>query len=134
MDEQQKIEEGDVVDHKLFGLGKVQAVNDRGYSPSKSGAGNGYPVTVAWNDPNGRESSVMSWALKKVSSPEIRPFIFLDKQWQPLRDEWLKARREVELLCKTFDPAPDQLKLDEVIKAEAEAWERVKDFIATPRT
>jgi len=134
MDEHQKIAEGDIVDHKLFGLGKVQAVDDRGYINGTGANGNGHPVTVAWDDPDRRECTVMNWALKKVSSPDVRPFIFWEKQWQPLREDWLKARREVELLCKTFEPAPEWRRLDEAIEAEAAAWVRMKEFIDAPRT
>lgn len=90
MDEHQKIAEGDIVDHKLFGLGKVQAVDNRGYINGTEVTGNGYPVTVSWDDPDRREFTVMSYALKKVSSPDVRPFIFWEKQWQPLRRTGLR--------------------------------------------
>lgn len=131
MDEHQRFAEGDVVDHKLFGLGKVKAVDDRGYVNAGPSTGNGYPVTVVWDDPTRREATVMHWALSKVSSPDVRPFLFWDKQWQPLREEWLKARREVELRCATFEP--EWRKLDEAIDAEEEAWGKMRDFINTPR-
>lgn len=58
----------------------------------------GYPVTVIWDDPTRRETTVMHWALSEVSSPDVCPYIFWDKQWQPLKEQWLKARREVEQL------------------------------------
>jgi hypothetical protein len=129
MNKHDKISEGDSVDHKLFGLGTVKVVDDRGYTDGVSNTGNGYPVTVVWEDTTRRETTVMHWALRKVSSPEVRPFIYWDKQWQPLREEWLKARREVERLCLTFDPAPEWQKLDAVMKTEEEAWMKMKVFI-----
>lgn len=132
VDGYEKIEEGDIVDHKLFGLGKVQAVDGPVYGLGETGTGSGYRVTVAWNDPERRESSVMSWALKRISSPDTRPFIYWDKKWQPLRVEWLRSCREVEQLCATFDPAPDGEKLAEAMKAEAVAWERMSTFFVNP--
>lgn len=131
MNEQDMFAEGDVVDHKAFGLGKVKGVDDRGHNNAGSNTGPGYPVTVVWDDQTRRETTVMNWALSKVSSPDVRPYIFWDKQWQPIREEWLKARRQVEKLCATFEP--EWQKLDEAIDAEEEAWVKVRDFINTPR-
>lgn len=133
MDEHHKIAEGDIVDHKFFGLGKVKAVNDHGYCNAK-GSVKGYPVTVSWDDPDRSENTVMSWALKIISSPDARPFVFWDKQWQPLRENWLSVRREVEEICKTFDPAPDMKMLQSALDAEAAAWSRMQDFINALRS
>jgi hypothetical protein len=132
MSEHQRFAEGDIVDHKVFGLGKVTAVNDRGYTGAGASTGSGYPVSVIWDDPTRRETTVMHWALRKVSSPDVRPYIFWDKQWQPLREQWLKARRDVEQLCATFEP--DWRKLDGAFDAEEEVWVKVREFINTPRT
>jgi len=132
MSEHQTLAEGDIVDHKLFGLGRITTVDTRGYIGGGSNTGLGYPVTVVWDDPARREATVMHWALKKVSSPDARPYIFWDKQWQPLREQWLRARRDVEQLCTTFEP--EWRKLDEAIDAEEEAWGKVREFINTPRT
>lgn len=49
-------------------------------------------------------------------------------------ENWLKARREVELLCMTFEPVPESRRLDEAIEVEAAAWVRMKEFIDAPRT
>lgn len=131
MSEEERIQEGDVVDHKVFGLGKVKSVGPSGYISAGSSEANGYPVTVVWDDLSRRENTVMNWALSKVSSSDIRPYVFWDKKWQPLRDEWLKSRRRVEQLCTSFDP--EWPKLDESIDAEDQAWEKMRDFINTPR-
>lgn len=128
----EKIDEGDLVDHKVFGLGKVQAVDGPVCGPGETGTGSGYRIAVAWDDPERQDSSVMSWALKKISSPDTRPFSYWDKKWKPLRAEWLRYRREVEQLCTTFDPAPDEQMLAEAMKAETAAWEKMKAFLANP--
>jgi len=98
------IEEGHVVDHKVFGLGKVKSVGFDGHVGDCSNTGNGYPVTVVWNDSARRECGVMHWALTTVSPLDVRPYIFWDKKWQPLREEWLNVRRFVEQLCTSFEP------------------------------
>ncbi|WP_339436812.1 hypothetical protein [Pseudomonas sp. EL_65y_Pfl1_R32] len=129
--EDQLIEEGDVVDHKVFGLGRAKSVGFIGHVGAGSNTGNGYPVTVVWDDPARPESGVMDWALTKVSSSNVRPYIFWDKKWQPLREEWLNARRLVEQLCTSFEP--EWPKLDVAIDAEEAAWVKMRDFINTPR-
>jgi hypothetical protein len=131
MSEEERIQEGDVVDHKVFGLGKVKSVGPSGYLSAGSSEVKGYPVTVVWDDLSRRDNTVMNWALIKFSSPDVRPYVFWDKKWQPLRDEWLKSRRRVEQLCTSFEP--EWQKLDEAIDAEDQAWEKMRDFINTPR-
>ena len=126
MDGHAQIEEGDIVDHKLFGLGKVLSVEGKDSHQ--------YRVTVAWGDPGRKDSTVMGWALKKVASPDVRPFVYWDKQWQVLRKAWLDARRKVELHCQTFDPEPDKQALAKAISAETGAWDAMVKFLESPRT
>lgn len=129
---QELIAEGDRVDHKIFGLGTVIEARSKGFNGNNTGPGNGYPVTVNWDDPDRRDTSVMHWALTKVSSPDVRPYKFWDKQYQPLREHWLDARRKVEQLAVSFEP--DWAELDNAIDAEEKAWVKMKDFIKTPRS
>ncbi|SEJ56863.1 hypothetical protein SAMN04244579_04818 [Azotobacter beijerinckii] len=132
------IEEGDRVDHKMFGGGTVLAVHGYALGAKRRAqvgwTAVGYRVDVAWDDPERKDSSVMSWALAKVSFPDARPFIYWDKRWQPLRETWLQARREVEQLYATFRPVPDEQKLVQAMKAEAEAWAQVQAFLVEEET
>lgn len=131
MTQKQLIAEGDRVDHKLFGLGTVTEARSEGFTSSNTTAGSGYPVTVEWDDPERRDNTVMHWALTQVSSPDVRPYKFWDKQYQPLREHWLSTRRKVEQLSVTFEP--DWKELDEAIDAEEEAWVKMREFINAPR-
>jgi hypothetical protein len=132
MAQEKLIAEGDRVDHKIFGLGTVIEAKSKGYDSSNTRPGHGYPVMVKWDDPERRDSGVMHWALTKVSSPDVRPYIFWDKQYQPLREHWLSARRRVEQLSVSFEP--DWTELDKAIDAEEEAWVKIREFINTPRS
>ncbi|KTS74666.1 hypothetical protein NS274_18960 [Pseudomonas oryzihabitans] len=132
MKQEELIAEGDRVDHKIFGLGTVVEAEFKGFSSSNTSPGNGYPVTVKWDDPERRDSSVMHWALTKVSSPDVRPYKYWDKQYQPLRQNWLSARRRVEQLSVSFEVG--WAELDPAIDAEEEAWVKMREFINTPRS
>lgn len=132
MSETEVLAEGDVVDHKVFGIGTVKEVC-RGRAGPDDRGGHGYRVTVEFADPP-RTVPLMDWALKKVSSPDTRPFVYWDRQWQPLHQQWLNARREVELVCKTFEPAPDESALAKAIEKERSAWQAMQVFIAAPRS
>lgn len=132
MTQKQLIAEGDRVDHKVFGLGTVVEARSEGFTSNDTTGGSGYPVTVKWDDPERRDNTVMHWALTRVSSPDVRPYKFWDKQYQPLREEWLSARRKVEQLSVSFEP--DWKELDEAIDAEEKAWVEMRDFINKPRS
>lgn len=132
MTQKQLIAEGDRVDHKVFGLGTVAEARSEGFTCNDSKPGIGYPVTVKWDDRERRDTTVMHWALTKVSSPDVRPYKFWDKQYQPLREQWLSARRKVEQLSMSFEP--DWKELDKAIEAEEEAWVKMREFINTPRS
>lgn len=132
MKQEELIAEGDRVDHKIFGFGTVVEAGNKGFSSSNTRPGSGYPVTVKWDDPERRDSGVMHWALTKVSSPDVRPYKYWDKQYQPLRENWLSARRRVEQLSVSFEV--DWAELDPAIDAEEEAWVKMREFINTPRS
>lgn len=124
--------EGDRVDHKIFGLGTVISAPVGMVSPDprspKGIKDAGWRIDVKWDDPERPDSAVASFALRKVSSPDLRPYTYWDRHWQPLLQAWLRARREVELLASSFRPLPDQDKLNKALKAEAEAYAAVVAF------
>lgn len=124
--------EGDRVDHKIFGLGTVVGAPVGYVSPDMSSPTGtrdaGWRVDVKWDAPEQRDNSVMSFALRKVSSPDTRPFTHWDHKWQPLLQEWLRARREVERLASTFRPTPDACKLAQAMEAEMVAYKAMQAF------
>lgn len=124
--------EGDRVDHKIFGLGTVIGAPVKAMGPDmKSPKGfreAGWRIDVKWDDSDRTASSVMSFALRKVSSPDIRPFMYWDRQWQPLLQAWLNARREVERLSSTFRPLPDPAQIDLAFELEAAAYQAMQGF------
>ena len=84
---------------------------------------------MQWDKPDGpEENAVMSWALRKMSSPLQRPFAFWKKKWAPLHEEWLEARKDVERTCSTFSPPPDSEKLQTALLREKLAFESLEMF------
>ena len=125
------LEIGDRVDHKLFGFGTVLDVSQGGvsYIPKESRKGIVCRVKVEWDDPERVDSnSVMSWALEKVSSPNQRPYAYWEKQWRPLNQDWLAARRQVEHICSEFSPPPNEMELKAAIAKEKEAYTAMSAF------
>jgi len=75
------LEEGDRIDHNLFGFGTVVGApipmvgsNLRSASGVRDA---GWSVPVKWDDPMRTAGAVMHQALRKVSSPDSRPFSHL---------------------------------------------------------
>lgn len=127
-------DEGDRVDHKVFGFGTVSgapvAVVGPGGRNSLEIVDKGWTVPVAWDDPSRTAGKVAHWALTKVSSPDARPFTYWDRQWQPLLKGWLAARRKTEEAQAGFRPAPDPERVRALQAAEAEAYAAMQAFLA----
>lgn len=130
-DPQVELEIGDRVDHKVFGLGTVLDVSVPGVSfiPPLNARGPVCSVHVQWDKPHGPEkNAVMSWALRKMSSPLQRPFAYWKKKWTPLHEEWLEARKDVERACSSFIPPPDSETLQTALLREKLAFEALEIF------
>ncbi len=127
------LDEGDRVDHKIFGFGTVVSAPVAVVGPDISGPGGvrdaGWRVRVQWDNPEKADGDYLHSALRKISSPDARPFSYWDKQWQPLLQAWLTARREVEHLSGSFRPLPDAPKLAQAIRSEQEAHDAMKRFL-----
>lgn len=126
------LEEGDRIDHRMFGMGTVAGapVAVVGADPRHGLCDAGWAVPVQWDDPNRTAARVMHHALRKVSLPESRPFTYWDRQWQPLVDAWLGARRAVEQLQLCFRPLPDVDDVAQAQQREVEAYQAMQDFLA----
>lgn len=134
------IEEGDRVDHKLFGFGTVvgapiRSVSAHHYSYSRAQREvqqEQWSIQVRWDDPERPDSGITfkndGSIIRKVSSPDSRPFTYWDRQWQPLLEEWLSARREVERVASTFRPLPSDTDLARAADAEREAYRKMQEF------
>lgn len=68
----------------------------------------------------------MHQALRKVSSPDYRPFGHWDRQWQPLLQAWLAARRDVEQISSSFRPLPEPHALIQMQDVERKAFEAMQ--------
>jgi hypothetical protein len=88
----------------------------------------GWSVPVKWDDPTRTAGAVMHQALRKVSSPDSRPFGHWDRQWQPLLQAWLAARRDVEQLSSSFRPVPEPHALTRMQDVERKAFEAMQRF------
>jgi hypothetical protein len=130
-------EEGDRVDHKVFGFGTVSgapvAVVGPGGRQSMEVVDKGWTVPVAWDDRARTADRVAHWALTKVSSPDARPFTYWDRQWQPLLKTWIAARRLVEEASGSFRPLPDPERLQQLQAAETAAHAAIQAFIEAER-
>lgn len=131
-------EEGNRIDHKLFGFGTVAGAPVAMVGPdSRSVSGvrdAGWSVPVIWDDPKRTAGAVAHHALRKVSSQDSRPFAHWDRQWQPLLQAWLTARREVEQVSSSFRPVPESADLTRVQGAERSALEAMQRFWEEERT
>lgn len=125
-------EEGDRVDHKLFGFGTVAGAPVAVVGPDARGTGGvreaGWRIPVKWDDPTRTAGAVMHQALRKVSSPDSRPFGHWDRKWQPLLQAWLTARREVEQVSSSFRPVPEPHALTRMQGVERKAFEAMQRF------
>jgi hypothetical protein len=126
------LEEGDRVDHPLFGLGtvtgapvKVVGFSDRGYHVVPKG----WRVPVTWGDCGRSPSDIDSDHLTKVASPEARPFTYWNRQWQLLLQAWKAARKAVEDHASAFRPMPDPARLQTLKREEDAAWEAMQHFL-----
>jgi hypothetical protein len=130
------IEEGDRVDHKLFGFGTVvgepvRSVRADTYSHTQAQQ-EMWRIQVRWDDPGRPESGIVfkddGSIIRKVSSPDARPFTYWDRQWQPLLQAWLSTRREAERIASTFRPLPDMEELARALSAEQDAYRAMQSF------
>lgn len=125
-------EEGDRVDHKIFGLGTVNGAPTPMVGPDLGSPGGvrdaGWSIPVRWDDPARTASAVMHAGLRKVSSPDCRPFTYWDRQWQPLLQPWLAARRDVERALSIFRPAPSPVDVERLKKIEQQAFDALQGF------
>lgn len=71
----------------------------------------------------------MHQALRKVASPDSRPFTFWDRQWQPLLQAWKAARRETEQALSGFRPAPDLADVARLKDNELRAFDAMQRFL-----
>jgi hypothetical protein len=130
-------EEGDRVDHKLFGMGVVNGAATAVVSPDmRSPEGfrdAGWTVPVNWHDPDRSSTKVASWALRKVSSPDSRPFSYWNRRWQPLFQKWVQARRTLETHLAEFRPPPDADKVATLQRLERDALAAMQAFIQAER-
>jgi hypothetical protein len=126
-------DEGDRVDHKIFGFGVVNGAPTPVVGPDMKAVDGvrdaGWRVPVRWDDPKRTAREVMHYALRKVSVPDARPFAYWDRQWQSLRQDWLAARREVERAFLSFRPAPTQSEVANAQEAERRAFEGMLRFL-----
>lgn len=125
-------EEGDRVDHKIFGFGVVDGAPTAVVRPDIGGSGirnAGWSIPVRWDDQKRAAGDVMHHALRKVSEPSARPFTHWDRQWQPLRQDWLTARREVERAFLSFRPAPTPSEVTRAQEAERRTFETMLRFL-----
>lgn len=125
--------EGDRVEHKLFGLGTVTgapvaAVGAAPHAPRRVRQA-GWKLLVRWDDTSRAACSVMDFALRQIASPDSRPFSHYERQWQPLHEEWLGARRGVERLLSGFRPPCDPVALTDALEAEARALAALTRFV-----
>lgn len=127
------LEEGDRVDHKIFGFGTVNGAPTALVGPdmsSRSGVRDaGWSIPVQWDDPSRTADAVMHHALRKVASPNSRPFTFWNRQWQPLLQAWMAARRETEQALSSFRPAPDTADVARLKDKELRALEAMQRFL-----
>jgi hypothetical protein len=127
------LKEGDRIDHRVFGFGTVDGEPVAMVAPDlRSPTGTidaGWMVSVRWDDPEREPSPIASFALRKVSSPESRPFTYWDRQWQPLVQGWLTARKAVEFASTSFRPPPDVEALNQLFVKEREALAAMQRFI-----
>lgn len=125
-------EEGDRVDHKLFGFATVNGPPVAQVGPDATKPGGvreaGWSVPVAWDDSDRAPGRVASWALTKVASPDTRPFTYWDRQWQPLLTAWLSSRRAFEDAAKSFRPAPTPDQLTDLKRREDTAYAAMQCF------
>ncbi|RTL32638.1 MAG: hypothetical protein EKK47_04535 [Burkholderiales bacterium] len=127
------LEEGDRVDHKIFGLGTVSDAPtamvgpDMGHPSGLRDAG--WSIPVKWDDPSRTAGAVMHHALRKVASPDSRPFSFWSQQWQPLLQAWIAARRETEQTLSSFRPTPDPVSVVSLKDNEQRAFEAMQRFL-----
>jgi hypothetical protein len=125
-------EEGDRVDHKLFGFGTVSGALVAMVGPDTNSLGGlrdaGWSVPVRWDDPSRTATQVASHVLRKVSSPDSRPFAVWDRQWQPLLQAWIAARRDTERALSNFRPVPDLTSVAAMKLKEVQAFEAMEHF------
>ncbi len=126
-------EEGDRIDHTIFGFGTVDALPTLMMGPymsSRTGGVRdaGWRVPVRWDDPAATARAVMHYALRKVAAPDSRPFAYWDRRWQPLLQAWLTSRREVKRTVSSFRPAPASADIASLHQSEQKAFEAMRRF------
>ncbi|HDR9504206.1 hypothetical protein [Burkholderia pyrrocinia] len=132
------LEEGDRVDHKIFGFGTVSGSPTPMAGPdmhSPTGVRDaGWSIPVRWDDPARTAGAVRHTALRKLSSPDSRPFTYWDRQWQPLFQAWLTARRNVEGALSSFRPALSTGDVEDLLSVEREAFDAIQIFCEDERS
>ena len=82
-----QFEEDDRVDHKLFGLGTVDAAPVAVVGPDVGRVGGvrdaGWRILVRWDDPSRTAGAVASHAAQGIV-PDSRPFAHWDRRWHNL--------------------------------------------------
>jgi len=130
--------EGDRVDHNIFGFGTVSGAPTPMVGPDLHSPGGvrdvGWSIPVRWDDPARTATAVMNAMLRKVSSPDAQPFTYWDLRWQPLRQEWLAARRDVEDALSGFRPAPTTAEVAKLQHIEKLAFDALHQFWEDERT
>jgi len=76
----------------------------------------------------------MRYAPSKVSIPDARPVTCWDRQWQPLLQDWLAARREVEQVVLSFRPRPEPSRVTSAQDAQRRAFEALRRFLENEQT
>lgn len=97
-------------------------------SPDSGVRVSGWRVSVLWDDESRGPSEVIHHVLRKISSPDSRPTSFYERQWQPLRQNWLAARKEVQRIGAEFRPPPEPAALARAQAVEREAFEAMQVF------
>ena len=132
-----QFEEGDRIDHRIFGFGTVSGSPVPMAGPEMSAPSGvidkGWRIPVQWDDPTRTATSVADWALRKVASPDSRPFGYWIRQWQPLLRAWLAARRDVEQAVNNFRPRPAPSYTARLQDAETTALNAMNRFLDEER-
>ncbi len=128
--EERPFDGGDRIEHRLFGFGTVTGEPGPLVGPDSQGGVRdaGWRVSVLWDDESRGHSEVIHHVLRKISSPDSRPTSFYERQWQPLRQNWLAARMEVQRICAEFRPPPEHAAIARAQAVEREAFEAMQAF------
>lgn len=106
-----EFEWGDIIDHRMFGLGKII---DEPRGPYNDGS---WRLEIRWDDEAREDSSVMGSHLRKVSSPKAKGGKYWNNEHKKLLLALIEARGNVErLLIGSFRP-PEGSRVQSIRKA-----------------